>query len=48
MGNSHFFNKALAKHNAGKFEEAIRLYKTTLMKEPMHLDANYPKNGSWL
>ncbi|NVN99311.1 MAG: tetratricopeptide repeat protein [Geobacteraceae bacterium] len=41
MGNSQFFNKALAKHNAGKFEEAIRLYKTALMKAPMHLDANY-------
>lgn len=41
MGSSQFFNKALAKHNAGKFEEAIRLYKTALMKAPMHLDANY-------
>jgi len=41
MGNDQIFNKALAKHNSGKYEEAIKLYKTILQKKPMHLDANY-------
>lgn len=41
MGNDQIFNKALAKHNSGKHEEAIKLYKMILKKKPMHLDANY-------
>jgi len=41
MGNDQLFNKALAKHNSGKHEEAINMYKMILKKNPMHLDANY-------
>lgn len=41
MGNDQLFNKALAKHNSGKYEEAIKMYKMILMKSPMHPDANY-------
>lgn len=41
MQNDQLFNKAHAKHDAGKFDEAIQLYQMFLMKNPMHLDANY-------
>jgi len=39
--NNPVFTKALARHNAGHYAEAINLYKAVLMKNRMHLDANY-------
>ncbi|MFZ2949527.1 MAG: tetratricopeptide repeat protein [Desulfuromonadaceae bacterium] len=41
MSNDQVLNKARTKHDAGKFEEAIQLYQMYLIKNPMHLDANY-------
>lgn len=41
MSNDQILNKARAKHNAGQFEEAIHLYQMYLIKNPLHLDANY-------
>lgn len=41
MSTDQALNKARAKHDAGKFEEAIQLYQMYLIKNPMNLDANY-------
>ncbi|GAM11201.1 putative protein [Geobacter sp. OR-1] len=41
MRIDEIFNNALANHNANNYEEAIKLYKMVLSKDPKHLDANY-------
>lgn len=41
MSTDQILNKARAKHDAGKYEEAIQLYQMYLIKNPLHLDANY-------
>lgn len=41
MSNDQILNKARARHDAGKFDEAIKLYQMYLIKNPLSLDANY-------
>lgn len=41
MSSEQIIAKARAKHEAGRIEEAVKLYQMVLMKEPRNLDANY-------